>query len=48
MNNSTVAGQDEYKERYVVFLDLLGFKALVCARKATKTNIPACGTFLSD
>jgi hypothetical protein len=31
MSDSTVASQDEYKERYVAFLDLLGFKSLVCA-----------------
>lgn len=31
MSETTVATQDEYKDRYVAFLDLLGFKALVCA-----------------
>jgi hypothetical protein len=31
MNETIVATQDEYKDRYVAFLDLLGFKALVCA-----------------
>lgn len=31
MSEYAVTVQDEYKERYVAFLDLLGFKALVCA-----------------
>jgi hypothetical protein len=38
MNNSTVASQDEYKERYVAFLDLLGFKALVCAAEGDENE----------
>ena len=31
MSEMIVATQEEYKDRYVAFLDLLGFKALVCA-----------------
>jgi|HubBroStandDraft_1064217.scaffolds.fasta_scaffold02547_4 hypothetical protein len=38
ITNSTVASQDEYKERYVAFLDLLGFKALVCAAESDENE----------
>jgi hypothetical protein len=34
MNETPPVHDDEYKERYVAFLDLLGFKALVCAAES--------------
>jgi hypothetical protein len=36
MNEAPPIHDDEYKERYVAFLDLLGFKALVCAAEGNQ------------
>jgi hypothetical protein len=36
MNEAPPVHDDEYKERYVAFLDLLGFKALVCAAESNQ------------
>src|ERR1700730_12251499 len=38
MNETIVATQDEYKDRYVAFLDLLGFKALVRAAESDESD----------